>query len=278
MRRAAIRWYGGKHRLASKIIEHFPPHHHYVEPYSGGGSILLAKSRSAAETYNDLDGGVVGFFKCLRDDPEKLVRLIDLTPFSLAEFDQALREPVTGEPFEDARRFYVRAQQGRAGGSAKYRSGWRRYKTAAGNTPPAVTWDRIEHLHQVARRLKGVQIEQSPALEIIARYDKPDTLFYLDPPYPFECRSRQWGNGGYMHEMTPADHYELGKVLHEIEGMAIISCKHCPMYDTMYADWQAIELQAYYDGNRPATEVIWLSPGIQAAQSAAEMTQQRRLL
>lgn len=262
--RAAIRWYGGKWRLATKIIPFimWTPHHHYVEVFGGGAGVLLRKPRSEVETYNDLDGQIVNYFRCLREDPERLINLISLTPFSLEEYELALTDPTPADPYERARRFYTKAQQGRGGGSAKYRSGWRRYKTPAGNTPPAVTWDRVEHLFRVAKRFKQVQIEQSPALELIERYDRPDTLFYLDPPYPPECRSRQWGNRGYAHEMTHKDHYDLGQLVHEIKGHTIISCRHCPQYDEMYNDWRHIDLSAYEDCNQPVTEVLWFSPGV----------------
>ena len=96
----AIRYHGGKFRLAAWIIEKMPEHTCYVEPFGGAAGVLLQKPRSYAEVYNDLDGEVVNLFRVLRD-PEMNQRLRDaciLTPYSREEFCAA-REAVT-EPVE----------------------------------------------------------------------------------------------------------------------------------------------------------------------------------
>lgn len=89
--RPALRWHGGKWRLAPWVIEHFPPHRVYVEPYGGAASVLLRKRRSYAEIYNDLDDEVVGMFRVLRSDrAPDLVRAVALTPFGRREFEEAV--------------------------------------------------------------------------------------------------------------------------------------------------------------------------------------------
>jgi len=87
--RPVVRWHGGKWLRAPWIITHFPPHRVYVEPFGGGGSVLLRKPRAYAEVYNDLDNEVVDLFRVLRDRElaTRLIELLRLTPFARAEFE-----------------------------------------------------------------------------------------------------------------------------------------------------------------------------------------------
>jgi len=102
--RPALKYYGGKWILADWIISFFPDHINYVEPCGGAASVLLRKSLSPLETYNDINGRVVNFFKVLRDQPEALVAKIKLTPWSRTE--QRLARELSEDPIEDARRFF----------------------------------------------------------------------------------------------------------------------------------------------------------------------------
>ena len=100
--RPLVRYHGGKWMLAPWIIAHFPPHRTYVEPFGGGGSVLLRKTRSYAEVYNDLGGEIVNLFRVARARGEELARLVELTPFARAEFAESY-EPAEDE-LEEARR------------------------------------------------------------------------------------------------------------------------------------------------------------------------------
>jgi len=82
-----MRYHGGKWKLAPWIIGHFPPHRIYVEPFGGGGSVLMRKPRSYGEVYNDAWGNVVNVFRVLRDHADEIERLLYLTPFSRDEFE-----------------------------------------------------------------------------------------------------------------------------------------------------------------------------------------------
>lgn len=106
-RRSAVRYHGGKWRLADWIIGHFPAHRVYTEAYGGGASVLLRKPRSYGEIYNDLDGEIVNLFRVLRDSGPELMHLLELTPFSRTEF-LASYEPHP-DPLEQARRTLVRS-------------------------------------------------------------------------------------------------------------------------------------------------------------------------
>src|SRR5437868_12008199 len=99
-------WYGGKYSHLDWLLPLLPPCHHYCEPFAGSGAVLLNRPPSPVETYNDLDGEVVNFFRVLRTQKERLIEAIGLTPFSREEFSLACVLDPTLEPLERARRFY----------------------------------------------------------------------------------------------------------------------------------------------------------------------------
>lgn len=256
-----LRFYGSKWKLAPWIISFFPPHRLYVEPFGGGAAVLLRKPQSDIEVYNDMDRALVTFFRLLRDQPEALSRVIDLTPFAWAELDEALTNPDNGDELERARRLYVRSWQGRGGGRGVMRSGWRRAVDPYKGPRQVEEWNRPGRLYPAAARLRQVQIECDDALTVIRRYDHPDALFFCDPPYLPETRGR-WATKGYAVEMTEADHVALAATLHSIRGAALITHYLCPLYLDLYADWQLHTAQTTTDGGYARTEGLWLSPRV----------------
>jgi DNA adenine methylase len=260
-RRAALRFYGGKARLAPWIVAHLPPHVCYVEPFGGAASVLLRKPPAPCEVYNDLDGAVVGFFRVLRERPDDLLHAITLTPFARAEVDLACAPAPDGlDEVERARRVYVRAWQGRHGLPARGRVGWRFERAAARSRTAVDDWRDVRHLVAVVERLRRVQLECDDALRVIARFDGPDTVHYVDPPYPASTRGARWATAAYAHELTDADHRRLAEVLRSLRGMAVVSGYPCPLYRELYGDWPAVVRGARTHGPRAATEALWLSP------------------
>lgn len=273
--RPALRYLGGKWRLAPWIISHFPPHKVYVEPYGGAASVLLRKSRSYAEVYNDLDGGLVSFFEVLRDPAraQRLISLLSMTPFARAEFD--LSYAITDDAVEMARRLLVRSFMGHGsnGTHPGARTGFRANSNRSGSTP-AHDWANLPpHMAAVAERLRGVVLENRPALGIIDRFDGPDTLIYIDPPYMHETRSGKRYKTDlhccYPHEMTDDDHIELLLRIQCLKGGAIVSGYPSPLYDRLLRGWERIERAAHADGARARTEVIWVNPHASAARTEA---------
>lgn len=264
VRRPVMRYHGGKWRLASWVISHFPPHRVYVEPYGGAGSVLLKKAPAFAEIYNDLDDGIVNLFRVLRDpeQAEQLRRLCELTPFARAEFQAAYE--LTDDPIEAARRILVRSWMGHgASGVRQHKTGFRvnphRQRTTA-----TMDWNGWpEAVPAMVRRLRDVTIEHRPAVEIIAQQDDPHTLFYLDPPYPFSTRSQKRKRGdlyhGYRHEMKDADHEAMLELVGRLEGMVVISGYGCELYDDALADWRRVETKAFADRGEERTEVLWIN-------------------
>lgn len=258
--RPALRYHGAKWRLAPWILAHLPEHYCYVEPFGGGAGVLLQKQPSSIEVYNDLNGAVVNFFRVLRDQPDSLIRAIELTPFSRAEFDEA-HEP-TADPLEAARRFYVLSWQGHGAPTADWNTGWRCIKDV--KHPGVNRWNSTDHLWIVAARLKLLQVDNEPASSVIERFDDARTLFYCDPPYVHSTRGLwRLGSYGKQHEMTDADHRGLAEQLHGVKGMVVISGYPSPLYEELYGDWHRVSCQAATrDNSKIATECLWLSPAV----------------
>jgi DNA adenine methylase len=274
--RPALRYHGGKWRLAPWIISHFPAHRCYVEPFGGAASVLLRKKPAYSEVYNDLDGEVVNFFRVLRSRPgsEELRRQLDLTPFSREAFKRAW-EPATGD-VERARRLVVRSmmsfstigatQKTRAASRTGFRAGAHRRGKI-----PAHSWASypaaIEKLHE---RVRGVVIEARAATEVIQQQDRQHTLFYVDPPYLPSTRGSSAG-AAYEHELTEADHHELLALLDRVEGMVVLSGYPSDLYEGLCEEngWQRIDKEAYAGitgGASHRTECLYLNPAAQAQQ------------
>lgn len=266
--RPALRYYGSKWRIAPWVIQHFPDHHGYVEPFCGGASVLLRKPPGVFEVLNDLDENVVNYFRVLRERAADLHRALLFTPFSRSETYLSC-EPCE-DPLERARRFHIRSWQTMHGAPHMGRNGWR-FGRSGGSTQRASVddWNDIARLPAVAERLKRVQIEHDDALNIIPRFDKPDTLFFCDPPYLFSTRSDRWARNGYRKEMEDADHKRLAEVLRSIKGMAVVCGYPSEIYDKLYRGWKRVAIDTLARTLKAQTrrECLWINPnGVDAVK------------
>ncbi len=268
LRRPALRYYGGKWRSAPWVIAHFRPHSVYVEAFGGGGSVLMRKPRGYAEIYNDLDGEIVNFFQVLRDRPRELEFALRYTPFSREEF--ALRyTPFSREEFkqsfhastdaiEQARRTAVRSAMSHSpeGLTGRLTTGFRTYTGKNRRGIPANDWHNFPpEIEAFAARLRGVIIENRPALELIREKDHTETCFYVDPPYPHGTRTRH--HGGYRHEMSREEHHELLTALRSVRGQVVVSSYDNALYREMLAGWNMFTKNTFADGAARRTEVLW---------------------
>lgn len=262
-RRPILKYPGGKFRLASWILDQFPAHTSYVEPFCGAASVFFRKPPSYIEVLNDLDSDVINFFDVLRSQPDQLVRAIALTPFSREEYWRSFTSP-DPDPVEKARLFFVRSWQSFGAISKTDRSGWRYDYYDRGDGRKALTeeWSDIDRLQVAATRLKMALLEHDTAINTINRYDTPETLFYVDPPYLPDTRSLRRRSTTYNHEMTRDDHRELANVLTNVQGMVILSGYPSQVYDELYPGWKALTRTATTNGNSTATEGLWLSPNL----------------
>ncbi|WP_323025672.1 DNA adenine methylase [Castellaniella sp.] len=259
----AIRYHGAKFRLAPWIMQFFPHHQCYVEPFGGAAGVLLQKARSYAEIYNDIDGEIVNYFAVLRDQAlrERLIEALALTPFARAEFDLAY-EP-TDDPVEWARRTAIKAQMGfGSAGATKERTGFRVDAARAYSTPPDL-WARFpQALAAVGERFTGVLIENRDALDILDIYDGPQTLFYVDPPYVLSTRQMDGAGRYYRHEMDDAAHERLLDRLATRSGMVVLSGYESELYCDRLADWKSFRTQSRIAAGRGGgtrTELVWIN-------------------
>lgn len=257
-----LRYMGSKWQLADWIISQFPPHKSYIEPFAGGASVFFRKPPSALETLNDLNGEVVNFFDVLRTQTNELIRLVEMTPFSRAEYERSF-EPCA-DPLERARRYYVRSWQAFGSGGLAMPTGWRHQNNTNRGTSVATEWNRLKGLQLGAARLKNAQIECDQAVNIIRRYDHADALFYVDPPYILSTRERKTGR--YQHEMSDDEHRELAAVLRQVQGGVLLSGYDHPLYRELYTDWRTISKTTTTNGNSTSIEYLWISPMADALQ------------
>ncbi len=228
-------WYGGKFSHLDWLLPLLPACHHYCEPFAGSAAVLLNRAPSPVESYNDLDGEVVAFFRVLREHGDALTRAIGLTPFSREEFSLACKLDPLLEPVERARRFYIRARQVRTGLAQMASIGrWANCKESSRSGMSGVVsrWlGGVEALPEIAARLLRVQIENRPAVDVIRLYDSPTTLFYCDPPYVHATRG---DTKAYKHEMTDEQHRELADTLNSVKGRVAFSNYDCELMNDLY--------------------------------------------
>jgi DNA adenine methylase len=257
-------WYGGKYSHLDWLLPLLPECHHYCEPFAGSAAVLLNRPPSAIETYNDLDGEVVNFFRALREQGEELTRAIGLTPFSREEFSLACKlDPDVGQ-LERARRFYIRARQVRTGLAQMASVGrWANCKnTSRGGMSGVISrWlGGVKMLPEIAERLIRVQIENRPAVDLIRLYDSRETLFYCDPPYVHSTRG---DSKAYKYEMTDEQHGELAEALNRAKGRVAFSNYDCKLLDRLYPapKWRKHKSppRTNHATKGKRTEVLWMN-------------------
>ena len=260
----AIRWYGGKFSHLDWLLPLLPKCHHFCEPFGGSAAVLLNREPSPVETYNDIDGDVVTFFRVLRDQPEELIEKLVFTPFSREEFKKAyeMRGRKDLSDVERARLFFIRAEQVRIGlaqTSTAGRWAWCKLTSRRGMSGAISRWlNRINALWTVAERLRRVQIENRDGFEVILKYDSPQTLFYLDPPYPHDSRG---DINAYGYEMTEIDHEKLADTLRSVQAKVAISGYLSPLTKKLYDDWTRIDAptRIIHSVKKPRTESLWIN-------------------
>jgi DNA adenine methylase len=229
-----IAYVGGKNRLAKKIIALFPEHTTYVEPFAGGAQVFFHKEASKVEVLNDLDGEVVNFFRVCQWHHDELIRYLRYMLISRKLHELLLvTQPSTLTDVQRAGRFLY-LQKNSFGGlirKQKFHYG----VTVPPNYNPVRIPENIEKAHQ---RLQRVQIESLPYEQILLKYDRPTTLFYLDPPY--------WGPQLYHYNFTEDDFRVLAERLRRVSGKFILSLNDRPEVRTVFADFKMERLEIAY--------------------------------
>ena len=237
-----IKWHGGKHYLAPWIIEQFPDHKHYVEPYFGGGSVLLRKPaplvEGHSEVVNDIHSELVNFWRVLQSEDRfgRFGRRVQAVAMAEEEWRDAAEFDLRNG-LDSAVAFFIRARQSRQGLMKDFAT-LSRNRTRRGMNEQASAWiTAVDGLPEIHARLRRVVILCRDALGVIRQQDGEHTLFYMDPPYLHETRQ---ATGAYHHEMSEEDHSDLLRLLSRIKGKFILSGYDSNLYHghAMEAGWR----------------------------------------
>lgn len=269
-RRIVFGWYGGKFSHLDWLLPLLPKCRHYCEPFSGSAAVLLNRAPDPVETYNDIDGDVVTFFKALRDRPEELIRSISLTPFSREEYYVAINgDEENISLVERARRFYIRARQTRTGLAQTASLGrWANCKdtSRAGMSGVVSRWlGGVEALDDIAQRLLRVQIENRPAVDVMKLYDGPNTLFYCDPPYLHATRG---DSKAYGFEMNEDEHRAFAETANGCQGKVAVSGYDHPLMNELFPGKRWVknlgQEKTIHSTKDTRQEVLWTNYKVQS--------------
>lgn len=235
-----LAYIGGKNRLATRIISMLPEHTTYVEPFAGGAQVLFHKPPSNVEVLNDLDFDIVNFFRVCQWHYEELIRYLrySLASRTLHQLHLAT-DPATLTDVQRAARFFY-LQKNSFGGlilSQKFHYG----VIQPSNYNPARIPEIIEMTH---RRLQRVQVESLPYEQILQKYDRPTTVFYLDPPY--------WERKLYKFNFTETDFLNLEQRLRGLRGKCILSLDDRPEVRRLFQHFRLQTVELAYTANRDA--------------------------
>jgi DNA adenine methylase len=255
---SVLKWHGGKAYLAPRIVEMMPRHVQYVEPYFGGGAVLFARDpdderlwspphKGVSEVINDLNGSLTNFWRVLQapDLFGKWLRRVQTTPFSGVEFEKAqdtLADEDRQSDVEQAAAFFVVNRQSLAGRMDSF-TGITQTRTRTKMNNEVSAWlsciDKLPEFHARLRRV--LILPPTRALAVIRRFDGPGTFFYIDAPYVHSTRTTTTEYGAF--EMTDGEHQELIDLLVAINGNAIVSMYHHPIYDALHCKygWRLVE-------------------------------------
>ena len=238
MLNSPFKWVGGKSRLRKQIISLLPKHTCYVELFSGAAWVLFGKPPSDVEVLNDIDQELVTFFRVVKEKPKELIAAFEWELVSRAEFQRlASLDSTQLTDIQRAHRFYYLIMAG-WGGELKYP----RFQTSIsdgghGNRLIGALETLSERIKPVHDRLKTVIIENLDWQKCLERYDRPNAIMYIDPPYP--------DNGAnYAHNMRDwEEHQELADRLHKTQCKWILSSYDTPEIRAMYPKNYVVSVQ-----------------------------------
>ncbi len=232
--KGVIPYFGGKSRLATKIIKRIPVHTCYVEVFAGGASVFFAKQPSKAEVINDMDLDLVTLYRVIKHHPEELYRQYKFTLVSRADFER--EKMVSPETLTDVQRAarYLFLQKCSFGGHI---IGQNFGTTTTGK--PRFNLLTLEATIEAAwQRLINVQIERKDFRDLIPRYDRQHTFFFLDPPY--------WQIDGYKYNFVTQDFLDLRDALTAIKGRFLMTINDVPEIREMFKQFKIEEVKLKY--------------------------------
>lgn len=232
--RSNLIWFGGKGRMANTILDYFPEHKTFVDLFGGGANILVQKKRSLVDVYNDIDGEVVNYLTVLREEPERFYKAVESLPYSRQLYNEYRKSTVPLNPFERAVRWFYINRSGMPGSHRGKTGGW---KHGVQHNTVGSYRSACKMIGPMANRLKNVMIEHLDFREVFAKYDHPETFFYIDPPYMGRER-RYAGNFSYQ------DHVELANMIKNMKGKALISYYPDELVFALYSGFNIIDFKS----------------------------------
>jgi DNA adenine methylase len=221
----------------------------------------MQKPRARVEVVNDKELQIVNLYRHLRDASQHLAMLLDLTPYSRSEYYSAKSR---GLSLEDTRKTLVASYMGVGNSLADSSNGFRNSKKSTAT--PSRSWaSYVNQFEQLHERIRGAMIEGLDWSEIFEKYDTPETLWYLDPPYVWSTRSKQQANRAYSHEMSNEDHIRFIERIQSLKGMVILSGYDHPIYEAL--PWQKVQAEANTQRNATRIESLWLNDAVIKAQN-----------
>jgi DNA adenine methylase len=245
-----IAWLGGKSKLADRIVAALPPHEAYCEPFAGGAWVLFRKPESKVEILNDLNSDLVNLYRCVKHHLSELVTQFKWMLVAREEFDRFLATPAdTLTDIQRAARFYYLNKTSFGARMARPTFG------VAATQRPRLNLLRIEEeLSEAHLRLSRVFIECRPYSDIITRFDRPTTLFYVDPPY-WDCET-DYGPGMFSKD----DFVRLADQLSKVAGRFIMSMNDTPQIRDLFSSFRIEVVPTRYSisagGNSAVNELL----------------------
>ncbi len=234
--KSPLAWVGGKSQLADRIIARMPDHLAYCEVFAGAAWVLFKKPESKVEIINDINQELVTLYRCVKHHLPELVAHARWLLVARDEWDRFLNTPPdTLTDIQRAVRFYYLAKS--AFGAKIKGQTW----GVAASGGPRLNLSRIEQdLGDAHARLSRVFIENKPYAEVLSRFDKPATLFYLDPPY-WGCEN-YYGDGIFKRD----DFTDLAQRLAKLKGKFIVSLNDTPGVREVFANFQIEKVTTRY--------------------------------
>lgn len=227
-----LKYPGSKWNIARWILNYFPQHKVYVEPFFGSGAVFFTKTPSFIEVINDINSDVVNLFRVCRERPAELARVLELTPYSREEYDNCRKVESDLDDLEKARRTVVLFNQ-TYGASNNCNKSWKNSRTSNSPRNPELWRDLPQVVYEVCNRLKSAHIENRNAMELVQTYNSSETLLYLDPPYLLDLRR----HGLYKNEMSDMQHQELIELIKASKSQIILSAYDNELYNSELKDW-----------------------------------------
>lgn len=260
--KTVLKYPGSKWNIASQLVNMIPEHHSYVEPFFGSGAVLFNKPVSNIETINDLDSDVTNLFLCIQEDSERLARMVMTTPFSREMYDSAfdfedfITEVIGEEPYRKALLFLIKCWQGHGFRTNGYKVGWKNDVVGRERAYALWNWYRLpEWIIDITERLRKVQIENRPAIEVIERFNYKNVFMYIDPPYLLGTRNGKQ----YKHEMSDAEHEDMLKKILQSNAKIMISGYESDMYNDYLKNWTKKTFDSCAEHGKPRKEVVWMN-------------------